>query len=184
VPQGRPTSTCISNMKRLTFVLSVALLSGCASVQNSATEGYTGPTAQVDDSFNAVSGSKVEFFYVDKLDGHDLRNARSASLIANAGGGLRMTPVAAGRIVPASKPISLVIVARTEYAAPILVLTNAVYQVKGTVDITLEPNKHYVVKGALSEASSSVWLEDAESHQVAGKKIQIDGSAKLGFFEK
>jgi hypothetical protein len=171
-------------MKRLTFVLSVALLSGCASVQNSATEGYTGPTAHVDDSFNAVSGSKVEFFYVDKLDGHDMRNARSASLIANAGGGLRMTPVAAGRIVPASKPISLVIVARTEYAAPILVLTNAVYQVKGTVDITLEPNKHYVVKGALSDASSSVGLEDAESHQVAGKKIQIDGSAKLGFFEK
>ncbi len=95
-----------------------------------------------------------------------------------------MTPVSAGRLVPASKPIVLRLIARTEYAAPILVLTNPVYQVKGTIDVTLEPNKHYIVRGQLGESSSSVWLEDAETHQVAGKKTEIEGSAKLGFFEK
>jgi hypothetical protein len=166
------------------FVLAGVLLSGCASVQDTASEGYSGPTAQIDDSFNTVSDSKVEFFYVDKLDNHDMRNARAASLMANYGGGMHMTPVSAGRLVPASKPIVLRLIARTEYAAPILVLTNPVYQVKGTIDVTLEPNKHYIVRGQLGESSSSVWLEDAETHQVAGKKTEIEGSAKLGFFEK
>jgi len=94
------------------------------------------------------------------------------------------SPVAVERQVPAAKPTSLQIVGRTEYAAPILVLTNPVYQVKGSIDFTPEANKRYVVKGELSEARSSVWLEDAQTQQIVGNKILIEGSAKLGFFEK
>lgn len=171
-------------MKKLILPFVIALLSGCASFNQADPVGYTGPTADVEDSFRTVSNSEVEFFYVDKLNGKSIRNARSASLSANAGRGMSMTPLSVGRTVPASTPISLLIVARTEYAAPILALTNAVYQVKGTIDFTPEPNKHYVVKGALGAQSSSVWLEDAQTPQIVGKKILIEGSAKLGFFEK
>jgi hypothetical protein len=39
-------------------------------------------------------------------------------------------------------------------------------------------------KGALGAQSSSVWLEDAQTLQIVGNKILIEGSAKLGFFEK
>ena len=97
---------------------------------------------------------------------------------------MRMTPVLTQRFIPASKPTSLTIVARTEYAAPILALTHEVFQVKGDIDFTPSPAKRYVVRGKLSEEYSSVWLEDEDTHEVVGKKIEIKGSAKLGIFEK
>lgn len=98
---------------------------------------------------------------------------------------MSMSPVLIQRAVPAAKPTSLLLVARTEYAAPILTLTNAVYQVKGKIDFTPEPNKRYIVRGELGESHSSVWLEEEDSKQLVGKKIEVEGSAaKLGFFEK
>jgi len=171
-------------MKKLLPLLAVVLLSGCASVYKPVPDGYTGPTATIEDSFKAVSNSEVEFFYVNKLDGHDIKNSRFASLSANAGRGMNLNPVPVERAVPASKPLSVLIVGRTEYGAPILALTNTVYQIKGTIDFTPEPNKRYVVKGALAESRSSVWLEDAQTKQVIGSKVQIEGSAKLGIFDK
>lgn len=73
---------------------------------------------------------------------------------------------------------------RTEYAAPILALTNAVYEVKGVVEISPEAGKTYVVKGGLSEDHSVVWIEDEATSQVVGRKVEVNGSAKLGFFQK
>lgn len=172
-------------MKRFIVVAAIALLSGCASkAYKPVSEGYAGPTANISDSYNVVSTSKVEFFYVGKLDGHDVENSRLNSLAANRGRGMNMTPVLVQRSVPASRSMSIEIVARTEYAAPILTLTNAVYQVKGTIDFTPEPGMEYVIKGELGEARSLVWLEETASHRVIGKKIAVEGPAKLGFLEK
>ncbi|MBA4108801.1 MAG: hypothetical protein C0487_04315 [Leptothrix sp. (in: Bacteria)] len=172
-------------MKKLLSLLAFAFLSGCASVYNPVPDGYVGPTSNLSDSFNVVSGSKVEFFYVDQLDGHQVTNSRFASIAANKGRGMSMSPVFIQRAIPANKPLSLLLVARTEYAAPILTLTNAVYQVKGTIDFTPEPNKRYIVRGELGESRSSVWLEEKDSKQLVGKKIELEGSAaKLGFLEK
>ncbi|HET8695623.1 MAG TPA: hypothetical protein VFM33_13195 [Aquabacterium sp.] len=172
-------------MKKLLTLLAFALLGGCATQPyNPIPENYAGPTAVIEDSFNGVSGSEVEFFYVDKLDGHDIRNARLASISASAGHGMSMSVVPVERAIPASKPVSLLIVGRTQYAAPILAMTNSVYQIKGTVDFTPEPNKHYVVKGSLAESRSSVWLEDAQTKKVIGNKIEFEGSTALGLFDK
>jgi hypothetical protein len=87
------------------------------------------------------------------------------------------------RDVPA-QPASIEIVGRTEYAAPILALTNPVYQVKGVVTFIPEASKRYVVKGVLSADYSAVWIEDMISQQVVGDKVEVNGSAKLGFFQK
>jgi len=40
------------------------------------------------------------------------------------------------------------------------------------------------VTGTLSEDYSAVWIEDAETHEIVGEKIEIQGSAALGFFQK
>lgn len=94
-----------------------------------------------------------------------------------------MTPVVLQREIPA-QPTALTIVARTEYAAPILAMTNAVYQVKGEVRITPDPNKTYVVRGELGESYSAVWIQEEGTNVVVGTKVETKGSAKLGFFEQ
>jgi hypothetical protein len=97
--------------------------------------------------------------------------------------GMRLRTFPISRAVPTT-PQSFTIVARTEYAAPILVMTKDVYQVKGVIQLTPEAGKSYVVKGVLNGDASEVWLEDEASQQVIGDKIKPTGSAKLGFFEK
>lgn len=71
-----------------------------------------------------------------------------------------------------------------QQSSPILPLTRAVHEVKGTLDFTLEPNKRCVVRGSLQADRSAVWLEEQGSQQVVGKKIEVEGSAKLGSFDK
>lgn len=172
-------------MKSSFAMLSLLLLSGCAAnAYKPVPDGYAGATANIADSHNAISTSKVEFFYVEKIDGHAVENSRINSLAANRGRGMNMAPVMVQRNVPAAKPTSLDIVGRTEYAAPILSMTNTVYQVKGKIDFTPEPGKRYVVRGELGEARSAVWLEEEASRRLIGNKIEITGPASLGFFEK
>lgn len=58
------------------------------------------------------------------------------------------------------------------------------YQVKGDVQFTPEADKTYVVKGELGESYSAVWLEEFGAGAIAGTKVEIRGSAKLGILEK
>jgi hypothetical protein len=171
--------------KLLTPILATALLAGCAAPRyNPLPENYAGPSATVRDSFTVQGISKADFFYVAQVDGHDIDNALWASAAATRGRGMNLQKVPVQRSLPASKPVTLTIVGRTEYAAPIQALTNVVYQVKGTIDFTPKPNKIYVVLGELGETASSVWLEEDDTHEVVGKKIEVKGSAALGFFDK
>ena len=163
--------------------LALALLSGCATYAPSLPPGYTGPTASIKDSAEIHSASKVDFFYVRRIDGQEIKNSHYESIARNQGHGFSMDPVVLDRDVPA-RPMKLEVVARTEYAAPILALTNAVYQVKGTVELTPEATKRYVVRGGLGADYSAVWIEDESSHQVVTTKIEVHGSAKLGFLQK
>ena len=94
-----------------------------------------------------------------------------------------MSPVVLTRDVPA-RPITVDLVARTEYAAPILALTSVVYQVAGQITFTPEESKFYVVRGVLSAEYAAVWIEDQQTQKIVDKKIEATGSAKLGFFQK
>jgi hypothetical protein len=157
-------------------------LSGCATYKP-VPEGYTGPTATIKDTFKTFGGSKAEFFYLAEVDGHGVQNSRTASLDNSRGMGMILRTFPIHRAVPTT-PQSFTIVARTEYAAPILAMTHEVYQVKGVIQLTPEAGKTYVVKGVLNGDASAVWLEEEASQQVIGEKIKPSGSAKLGFFEK
>ncbi|TAK95626.1 MAG: hypothetical protein EPO09_07695 [Aquabacterium sp.] len=178
-----------SNMKQLATILAISAatcLSGCATKPFSPfPENYAGTSATLSDSFNIRGISEVEFFYAEQYEGNSWENARFKSLAVNHGRGIYMSPVTVSRGIPASKPTKLLIVARTQYAAPILDLTNAVYQVKGTIEFTPETGKQYVVTGQLGGPRAAVWVEEKDTHQVVGQKIEVDGeAAKLGFFDK
>ena len=174
-------------MKKLPlFLLGLTLLlSGCvAPMAPSIPPDYTGPRAVLRDSALTHSTSKVDFFVVVKLAGKEIKNSRSESMSANYGKGFNLSPVLLDREVPAGQPLQLEIVARSEYAAPILALTNPVYMVKGEVTFTPAADHTYMVKGVLGADYSAVWIEDTSTQQVVGEKIEAKGSAKLGFWSK
>jgi hypothetical protein len=161
-----------------------ALLGGCVTYAPTIPEGYAGPRAVLRDTALTHSGSKVDYFFVSKINGAAIKESRTESMVANQGRGFSMDPVLLDREVPAGTSIKIELVGRTEYAAPILALTNKVYQVKG--EITLEPaeGRTYAIKGVLGEDYSAVWLEDTATREVVGEKIEVKGSAKLGFWSK
>lgn len=167
----------------LGVVLVVSVLFGCATYQPSIPKNYTGPRAILRDSVVIHSRSKADFFHVSHVDGRKMVNSQIQTRTANQGRGMIMDPVVLQREIPA-QPTRLTIVGRTEYAAPILALTSAVYEVKGEVEFTPEPNKVYTIRGELGKSYSAVWVEEDISKVVVGKKVEVKGSAALGFFEK
>lgn len=163
--------------------LLIALLAGCATTTSPVPENYTGPVAIVKDSVKPYSTRKADFFYLSDIDGRKIANSRIATLSANQGRGMYMKPVVLSRVVPAQAS-RFKIFGRTEYAAPILSLTSTVYQVAGEIQVTLEADKTYVVKGELGENYSSVWIEEEGNGNIIGEKIEVKGSAALGVLEK
>lgn len=169
---------------RLAITLSILLLSGCASVAPSIPASYSGPQARLDDSGLVHSRSKADLFVAEQLDGQDIDDGMRQAHQASKGKGFALTTVQFGRPIVAGKLVKVGVRGRTIFAAPIQALTSTVYQVKGTVEFVPEPNATYVVRGEFSEEYSAVWIEEAASKTVVGKKVEVKGSAKLGFLEK
>ncbi len=169
--------------KRLVLIFSLLMLSGCATMEPPVPENYSGPTALIKDSIKQHSTERSDFFFLEQIDEKDIPNSRISTRIANHGRGFYMEPVVIERRVK-SQLAAFKVVARTEYAAPILALTNPVYQVIGKVQFSPESGKVYVVKGEVGESYSSVWIEEEQSHQVIGEKTEDTGSTALGFFDK
>lgn len=164
-------------------VLLSASLSGCATFVPSVPEGYSGPVAIVKDSVKPYSQSKADFFYLSEINGQRIGNSRVKTLLMNQGRGFNMSPSVVERNVPAQEA-TFTLVGRTEYAAPILALTNTVYQVTGKITFSPGQYRNYIVRGELGENYSAVWLEDEADGKIIGEKIEVRGSAKLGTFEK
>jgi hypothetical protein len=173
-------------MHKLAFIIPACAMfaGGCTSYSLSLPQGYSGPKAVIKDTATVHSGSKVDYFGATKLDGKPIRSSRAESLSANYGRGFHMTPVVLDREIPAGKSVKVYLQGRTEYAAPILALTNTVYQVEGEISFVPTEGRIYEVKGVLSAEVSTVWLEDSTTKEVVDKKLVPSGSAKLGFFQK
>lgn len=140
-------------------------------------------TVLIQDSVTIYSNSKADFFYVTKINDKEVENSLINTRKLNAGRGLSMTPRLIDREIPV-EPVTLSIAGRTHYAAPILALTNSVYEIKGQIDFVPQKNRSYTVRGELGENHSVVWVEDDIDHQVMGKKIEVNGPSKLGILQK
>jgi hypothetical protein len=162
-------------------ILAAALLSACTT--NPVPEGYTGPLAKIQDTFTQRSERAVDMFFVDKVNGKKVENALTATTSRNYGRGFAMEAVAYVRDVPAAAA-TFSLTGRTHYAAPILELTNPVYEVKGDVNFAPAANRTYIVRGELRADYAAVWLEDAETKAVIGSKIELKGDPSLGVLEK
>lgn len=145
---------------------------------------YVFSKAIIKDSVLVHDKGKADIFFVGEINNKATKNSLETTAKTNQGRGFNMETRIVDREVPANKPCELTIVARTHFAAPILALTNKVYQVKGQIKFVPEKGKTYVVRGELEESHSSVWVEEETTQNIIDKKIEVNGSAELGFFSK
>jgi hypothetical protein len=155
----------------------IALLVG-ACVVSPVPEGYTGPVAHITDTMTPRNAMSTDFFTLTKINGFNIVDSISATDGSNRTPGALKTPVIIARDVPTNEG-SFTIVGHTHYVAPVLALTNTVYDVGGEIKFAPLANHSYVVKGVLGDNYSAVWIEDAKTGEVAGHKIEIKGSAAL-----
>ncbi len=153
------------SIKNLYLLPSIFLFTGCVSFQP-IPENYTGDLSLIKDTYEDISSTKVYFFELDKIDGRSVSTSSYETRVLNDGRGLLMTPVVTERQVPSSVS-TLTIQGLTHYAAPILALKGGNYSVGGNVEVELEANTTYLVKGELSKNYSAIWLEDSSGNVVS-----------------
>lgn len=136
------------------------LLMGCAT--NPLPKDYSGPIATIQDSAMSESGSRAQFFYLSEVNGKSVTTVLMETRAANNGRGFSLTPSAFSRDLPAQIS-TLKLEARVDYGAPIQAMMNAstLYSAERTLlNVNLESNKTYVVKGILSADRKEVWMEE------------------------
>ena len=170
-------------MKQIIALIGIIfVITGC-SYHQPVPENYVGKVISIEDSVQMKSTSNGNFFYVKEYNDKLIENSHYKTLDMNYGRGFYMDPYIVDRDIPL-EACKLKIVARTVYAAPILEITNTIYNVEGEIEFIPEANKSYYVDGELSEEYSAVWLAEYGTNKIIGKKFEVKGSSALGFFEK
>ncbi len=150
------------------------LVSGCATQYQPVPEGYRGPTATIRDSGLAEDSTKAQMFAVVEIDGERVMNAFWASAQRSHGQGPMLSTEFPERKVKAA-PQRLTLRGSHATGAPIHAMASQLlgtfFSVEGTVEFTPQHNGVYVVKGELSKAKSSVWIEDAQTGQRVSSSV-------------
>ncbi len=157
-------------MKSILFAFQIILvmfLSGCATQPIPA--DYSGPIATITDSTVSETSQRAQFYFLEEIDGRSVENSLTKTGQNNSGNGFTLMTSGYSRDVPARR-CRLKLVARIGYGAPIQALLNTktLYKAEKVIEVTLDSNKTYVVKGQLSASGQEVWLEEAGS----GKKVE------------
>jgi len=168
---------------KILFMCLALLTSGCVSIYSPVPDNYQGKISEIYSSGKRHSSGKTDLFYLSKINGKYIENTLSATRDATYGNGFTLVPRLLITNVP-SREATFSIIGRTEHAAPIQALTDKVYEVKGDIVFVPEPDNEYIVKGVLGENYSAVWIESKKTGEVVKRKIEINGSAELGFFTK
>jgi hypothetical protein len=155
------------HMRKLAHTVAIALVvasaAGCASLPDSVSKNYVGPTAKVLDWGGNIERSKAELYVLRAIDGQKIQTAIEASQSASAGRGFSLTVMAVERDVP-TRPMKATLVATHVTAAPIHELASRAagtfYEVTGVVDFDPKPGKTYVVMAKLAAKGSQVWIEE------------------------
>lgn len=140
----------------------VLVVAGCTTAP--IPKDYSGPLATIEDSAMSETDSRAQFYYLSEIGGRRVDNVLGATRQANAGRGFHLSPVTYRRDLPA-QATSLKLSARVGYGAPIQEMLNAatLYSADRTLNVKLESNKRYVVKGVLNADKQEVWLEDQDT---------------------
>ena len=164
-------------MRAAALAGSLALLTGCATLEPATPPDYTGPTVNVADQSVPVGGQLLHVFEMTAVDGRRLASTSMATVRANQGRGFAVTPVALSNELPL-RPARVRLQAATQYAAPILAMTNPTCRVEGEVAFTPETGKAYRVAGRITPQTCEAWVEELGTQQPVTDKISGRGTAR------
>ena len=165
----------MSKRKLAAVMWSLLMIAGCANQSYQAMpSGSTEPSALVSDTLNRVSGSRAQVFIVQSVDGHRIANSMDASQAASRNQGAKLTGQNIERQLPL-RAMQLTLEGRDISAMPIAAILGSIsghyHSVEGVVTFTPSAGHRYLVTGTLTKESSSIWIEDADSHEPATEKI-------------
>ena len=157
-----------SVFRLLVILCCILTLSACVAAYNPVLEGYQGPTAILNDSFKRSGRGSGEFFYLSKVNGKAVFNAKERTMNAGQGDGFIMTHTGYSRQIP-TNPLRIILVGQVLRNAPISYTFNSGdnYFIKGEIDFTPDANEHYLVKGKLGKEYSAVWIANLDGKQVS-----------------
>lgn len=169
-------------MKRIASLLATALvLCGCTSVKSfgaleaATPPDYTGPTANVADQVMAVSPQRLHVFEMTEVDGRRLSSSSMASARAGQGSGMTLTPVALTNELPLAA-LRVRLQAATQYASPLVSMSNPSCRTVGEVGFTPQEGKRYAVMGRIEAKACEVWIEDVATGQAVTEKLTGPGT--------
>jgi hypothetical protein len=165
----------MSNKKFAALAFSLMAIQGCANQRyQPVSPDSTEPTASVADTVRWVSGSRAQTFIIQSVDGHRIANSMDASQDASRNQGAKLTVPKVERQLPL-RAMRLTLEGRDIAAMPIAAifgsLSGRYHAVEGVVTFTPVADHRYAVMGTLAKESSSIWIEDADSHESVTEKI-------------
>lgn len=156
------------NRSFLATLLAFSCLGGCATYD--PMRGHEGAWGLIQDTSSRVSGSRVELYYIERIDGQMIDNTATATASSNYGRGLSVDAVTKVHRVPARK-MKLTLVAETYNAAPVLALLRKDFVARAEIEFEPQPDTFYEVRGELKEGRCSVWLVDQDSGAAVTEKL-------------
>lgn len=162
-------------MKLTAAAMALPLIAGCAhQAYQPVAPGSVEPTASVTDTVNWVGGSRAQTFIVQSVDGHRIGNSMDASQDASRNHGAALTVPKVERQLPL-RAMQVTLEGRDIAAMPIAQifgsLSGRYHSVEGVVAFTPVADHRYAVVGTLGKESSSIWIEDMDTHVPATEKV-------------
>jgi hypothetical protein len=149
----------------LSFSLFTLALAGCAGV--ALPDVATVPHARLTSSHVDVDNDRTDIFRVLGIDGRDVIDATDLS-VKNVG-------TDHSHLVAAGRNAHVEVDSMAFYGNGARRLFWDSMHIQGGIDFTPAADANYVVRGTLTPAVSTVWIEDSATHQVVGNKVSAPG---------
>jgi len=158
-------------MRPVVLPLSIAAALALAGCQSSplAPDVATIPHAKLVSSHVDVDADRTDIFRLLEVDGRDVIDATDLSV--------KNVEIDHSHLLAAGRTVQLKVDALAYYGNPVRRLAWDSMRIKGTIEFVPVADASYVMRGALTPERSSVWVENAATHEVVGKKVSAPGRA-------
>jgi hypothetical protein len=150
----------------LSLPFAVLALAGCQST-SLAPDVATIPHATLASSHVDVDVDRTDVFRLLEVDGRDVIDATDLSV--------KSVEVDHSQLLAAGRTAHLKVDALAFYSNPVRRLAWDAMRIKGTIEFVPAADASYVMRGSLTPELSSVWVENAATHEVVGKKVSAPG---------
>ncbi len=150
----------------LSFPFLTLALAGCQGVAPTP-DLKTVPHATLVSSHVDVDNDRTDIFRVLEIDGRSAIDPTDLSV--------KSVEIDHTELVAAGRNAHVAVDALAYYNNTGRRLFWDAMRIKGTIEFVPAPDTTYVIRGSLTPAVSSVWIENGATHQIVGNKVSAPG---------